>query len=305
MNKLIHLLLILLLLAATNNNAVADEKLKVVATLSTFANIAEQIGRERVAVSTIAAPRFNPHFIEPRPTDILRVKKADLFLHSGLDLEAWRGPLVNAAGNTAVRPGGNRELALAAGIKLLNVPQGPLSRAQGDIHLFGNPHYWLSPVNGLIIADSIAKKLTAIDPKGAELYKKNFAEFQSRLITKMETWRQLMAAYKDAELIGYHDEWVYLMDFANLQMNEFLEPKPGIPPTPKHLEYLTEIIKQRGIKLIVQATFYPKEAAESLASRTGAKQLLLCQNVNETEDCSDYIKTIDYNLQSIAEALQK
>lgn len=130
------------------SSEVYAEKLKVLTTLSSFAAIAKEVGQDNVAVDWIAAPKFNPHFIEPKPSDVLRLKRCDLFVHGGLDLEAWRGPLVDAAARVDIRDAGPRQLDLSSVVNILNVPEGVISRAQGDIHLFGNPHYWLDPRNG-------------------------------------------------------------------------------------------------------------------------------------------------------------
>ncbi|MCB0336157.1 MAG: zinc ABC transporter substrate-binding protein, partial [Bdellovibrionales bacterium] len=141
----------ILFLCFVSNFAFAEpiKKLTIVTTISTFADIAASVGGEYVETSSIASPRFNTHFIEPKPTDVLRLKRADLFIHGGLDLEMWRDPLVNASGRPDFRVGGERQLDVSSSVTLLDLPSGPLSRASGDIHLYGNPHYWQDPKNGL------------------------------------------------------------------------------------------------------------------------------------------------------------
>mgnify|MGYP005725612385 FL=1 len=280
----------------------ADEgkKLKIVATTSTFADIASEIGGDHVETTSIAPPRFNVHFIEPRPTDVLRVKRASLFIHAGLDLELWRGPLVDAAGRAAVRPGGERELDLSSVIKLLDVPTGPVSRSEGDIHLFGNPHYWQDPRNGKAIAQGISSKLIEMDPVHKKAYEASLANFISKLELKMSEWTQLRSTFRNTELIAYHNEWVYLTEFLGVEIQYFLEPKPGISPGPKHIEFLRDYIQERNIPGIVQASYYPKKASNSLARDTGASVEVLCQNVSELESCSSYIEMLDFNVHSIA-----
>lgn len=277
------------------------DQLKVVTTLSTFADLVEAVGGERIEVSSIASPRFNPHFIEPRPSDVLRVRRADLFVHGGLDLEVWRGSLVDAAARPDVRPGGKRELGLAEGVHLLNVPSS-LSRAQGDVHQFGNPHYWHSPANGVVMAETIARKLSELDTDGARYYHERLEEFRKELSAGMERWKQMLAPYRGRELVGYHDEWAYLMAFGGLTMEQFLEPKPGIPPSPQHLLTIERYIRSRGITGIVQATFYSLRAARSLAEATGANVVLLCQNVDELRECSSYRNMLDYNVAQIVKS---
>lgn len=279
------------------------ERIKIVTTLSSYADIARAIAGENAEVRSIVSPAFNPHFIEPKPSDVLRLKRADLFIHSGMDLEAWRDPLVNAAARSELRSGGDAQLDLSRNLKILEVPEGPLSRAQGDIHIFGNPHYWLDPRNGRIIAGDIAAKLSAIDRPNAGLYRDNLEKFTERLDRKIGEWSVKMKPFAGRELIGYHNEWIYLMNFCGLRMNRFVESKPGVPPGPRYIAELEAYIKEHRIAAIIQATFYPKEAAESLRKSTGIKPLYLFQNVGETEDAPDYIAMIDYNISAIAGAL--
>ena len=281
-----------------------EKPLNVVATLSTFGDLVKVIGGETVAVSSIASPKFNPHFIEPKPSDVLKVKKATLFVHAGLDLELWRGPLLDAAGNTNAFPGAPGELDLSQGIALLEVPSGPVSRAQGDIHLYGNPHYWMNPENARTIAQTISDKLRAMDPQHQDTYQLNLQEFLQQLEHKILEWRTKLAPYQGREVIGYHREFMYLMDFAGLKMRAFLEPKPGIPPTPQHIQFIEQYIKEQRIPTVVQATYFPRQAADALAKRTGVKAVLLCQNVRELPACGDYIAMMDYNVNQLVDALR-
>jgi len=301
--KIFKNIIFVVCLLISSTYARADSPMKVTATLTSFADLAKTIGGEWVEVKSIASPKFNPHFIEARPSDVLKVKNADLFIHAGLDLEAWRGPLVDAAARSDIRSGGEHQLDLSQGISLLEVPGGPISRAEGDIHMFGNPHYWLDPRNAAIMAKAIALKLSELDPSHQATFNENLRVFNEKLESKMSEWQKLLAPFNGQELIGYHNEWVYLMSFSNLKMLQFLEPKPGIPPTPKQLEFLVEYITQKKIKGIVQATFYTREAGDTVASRSGAKLLLLCQNVGELSEASDYIAMIDYNVSQIVGAL--
>lgn len=297
--KIKLLFLFLMLLCNT-----ASAQLKVVTTLSSYADIAKNIGADLVEVKYVVSAKFNPHFIEPRPSDVLKVKNADLFIHSGLDLEAWRGSLVDAAANAEIRTGGSKELDLSAGISLLEIPNKPISRAEGDIHIFGNPHYWIDPKNGIIIAKEIAAKLILIDPKNQSVYQGNLDSFVTKLQGRINYWQNVLSPYQGKELIGYHNEWIYLIKFAGLKMDKFLEPKAGIPPTPKQIQYIIDYIKTNQIKGIVQTTFYSKDAAEEIADKAGTKVITLCQNVGELSEVDSYIKMIDYNLNQIAGVLK-
>ena len=282
--------------------AYAVPKLRVVATLSGFADLVKKIGGDHVDVHTVASPKFNPHFIEPKPSDVLRTAKADLLVHAGLDLEAWRPPLVEAASNIKVIPGGSGELDLAQGITLMEVPTKPISRSQGDIHMFGNPHYWMDPENGKPMAKSIADKLGEMDPEHQKEYQANLASFLTKLDAKIKEWKAQIASDRGKEALAYHNEWCYLCGFTGIKIEQFLEPKPGIPPTPKHLAFLEEYIKGHHITAIFQASYYSKDAARALEKRTGIKMYLLCQNVGELPEASDFFSFFDYNIGQLRKA---
>lgn len=296
--------IILLILLGLGNTQSALAELKVVTTLSTYADLVKTIGAQAVEVKSIASPRFNPHFIEPKPSDVFKLKQADLFVHSGLDLEAWRDPLVQASGRSDFKSGGAAQLDLSVGVSLLEVPTGQPSRAEGDIHLFGNPHYWLSPENGLVMARSIAAKLSQMDSEHSEEFKQNLAQFESKLKARILAWREELSAFRGSELIGYHNEWLYLVDFLGLQITQFLEPKPGIPPTPRHIEELLRFVKEKKVRVIIQASFYSTDASETLARMSGAKLKVLCQSVGELPEATDYIAMLDFNISQIVEGLK-
>ena len=281
----------------------AAQPLRVVATLSVFADLVKQIGGEDVEVSYVASPRFNPHFIECKPSDVLKVKRADLLVHGGLDLEAWRGPLLDAAGNLDLFQGGKGELDLSVGIPLLEVPNRSLSRLMGDIHIYGNPHYWLSPENAKIMARAIGEKLSELDPAHAAAYQRRRDEFLKRLDERIAQWKQTAAAIQGKEVIAYHNEWPYLAEFLGIKIEQFLEPKPGIPPSPKHLSFLEEYMKAHKIRVIVQPTYFSRAASEALAKRTGAKVVMLCQNLGELPQAGDFLSFIEFDVQQLVQAL--
>ena len=282
-----------------------ERPMRVVATMSTFADLAKTIGGDRVEVSYVASPKFNPHFIEPKPSDVVKVKRADLFIHAGLDLELWRWPLLDAAGNTKLFQGGPGELDLSHGIELLEVPSRTVSRSQGDIHIYGNPHYWTDPNNAIVMAQSIAAKLSELDPAHAAVFDERMRAFTRQLGQQMTNWQQRLQPFHNQEFIGYHNEWPYLMRFAGLHTEHFLEPKPGIPPTPQQIEFIQQYIKAHSIRGIIQATYFPAQAAETLAKRTGAKVVFLCQDVGEVPACSDYVAMLDYNVNQLITGLSQ
>ncbi len=286
------------------SQASAAQPLRVVTTLSTFADLVKQVGGDDVEVAYVAPPKFNPHFIEARPSDVLKIKKADLFVHAGLDLEAWRDPLLDAAGNPNAFPGQSGSLDLSKGIALLEVPDKPLNRLMGDIHLYGNPHYWLDPENGRLMAKTICDKLCEMDPAHCDPYHARLESFLKKLDQKETEWKPLLAVLHGKELLAYHNEWPYLASYAGFETRQFLEPKPGIPPSPKQLAFLQNYIAQKQIKAIIQPTYYPKDNSGRLAQRTGARLVVICQNVGELPQASDYLLMIDYDLRQIAATME-
>lgn len=286
------------------NPLYATAPLKVVTTTTFFADLVKKIGGDHVEIKSIASPKFNIHFIQPKPSDVRNVSKADLYVFAGLDLEAWSDPLVEAAGKPEFFRGGARSVDLSTDIRLLKVPTGKISRSQGDIHLFGNPHYHLSPENAKIMARTLTEKLRAIDPANASYYEENERVFVSQLDAKMTQWKELCSHCVGQEIISYHDDIEYFANFLGLKAEQFLEPKPGMPPTPRQLEFLENYVRSRNIKAIVMPTYFPRDAAENLARRIGAKVVTVSQNVGELPMTDDIFSFFDYNFKQISEVLK-
>ncbi len=231
------------------------------------------------------------------------MKNADVFVHSGLDLEAWREPLLTAAGNPRAIRGGAGEINLVEGIRLLNVPPPGTTRASGDMHQFGNPHFWLGPENALTMASTIARRLSEIDSVNASSYESSLAAFNAQLTQKIEEWNTRLATASGVELVAYHDEWRYFSEFAGVTIEQFLEPKPGIPPGPKQLAQLQSYIEQHGVKAIVYTAVTPSKPAETLAKRTGVRTVEFAQGVGEIKAVDNYIALIEYNVSQLLSAL--
>ena len=302
--KSVFFLTALLGLFLTTKPLFAAEPLKVVATQAMYADIVKQIGKHKVDVKFVASPKFNVHFIQPKPSDVRNVSHADLVVYTGLDLEEWWGPLLEAAGKPDFFPGREKSIDMSRAIRLLNVPDHPLSRAEGDIHLFGNPHITMSPENVKIMAQTVFEKLKEVDPGNASLYEGNEKAFISTLDQKIIEWKALCTDFKGQEIISYHEDIAYFADFLGLKAEQFLEPKPGIPPTPKHLEFLQEYVKAHNIKAIVMPTYFPRDAAENLTKRIGGKVVTICQNLGEIPGTDDVFSFFDYNFKQISEALK-
>jgi len=283
----------------------AQEKpLNIVATQTIYADLVKQVGGDRVNVKAIASAKYNIHYIQPKPSDVKTVSYADLYVNTGLDLEAWSDPLLEAVGKPELFRNGKRNVDLSQGISLLNVPDYPVSRSQGDIHLFGNPHIQMNPENAKIMVRTIVKKLKEIDPSNGSLYDQNAQAFLTKLDQKISEWKTLCAHCRGEEIISYHENMAYFADFLGLKAEEFLEPKPGIPPTPKHLVFLENYVKEHHVKAIVLPTYSSRTEAEKLANKIGAKVVTICQSTGEVPGTEDFFSFFDYNFKQISEALK-
>lgn len=282
----------------------AAKKIKVVTTTSTFASIVQEVAGDKADVYFIASPNRDIHFITPTPKDVLKVKNADVFVHAGLDLEAWRVPLLDAVGRTDLMPpAGERAIDVSKGISLKEIPTS-LSRIQGDMHAFGNPHYWLAPSNAKIIATNIAEGLSRLYPEEADFFRKNADEFNRKIDEKMKEWRQEISPYQGQTVVAYHNSWPYFMDEFGWVILGFLEPKPGIPPTPKHMEEMIQTMKDKKTKVIVKEVFHEKKAPAKVAKATGAEVATLATEVGEIKG-GDYIRLIDEDVHQLVEAFKK
>ena len=281
----------------------AADKIKIVTTTSTFASIAKSITGEKAEIYAIASPNRDIHFISPTPRDIMKLKKADVFVHAGLDLEAWRVPLLDAVGRLDLMGlHGERQMDLSKGISLLEIPSS-LSRAQGDIHAFGNPHYWLNPLNGKIMAQNIVDGLAGLYPQDAELFKKNLQEFNVKMDAKLKEWQEQLAPFQGAPVVVYHNSWPYFIERFGLLTLGYVEPKPGIPPSPRHIQDLIRRMKEKGCKVIIKEIFHESRAPKKIAKETGTVVVTLATEAGETQ--GDYFALFDEDIRQLVEALSK
>ncbi len=301
MKKIILFLIFVLL---TGNSFAADKPLKVVAATTFSADLMRKIGGDLVKVEFVASPKFNIHFIQPTPSDVRKTAHADLFVFYGLDLEAWADPLLEAAGNPQLFRGGERNLDLSPGVKLLNIPTGNMTRAAGDLHLFGNPHYTLNPENALIMAENAAAKLSEIDPRHMANYRANADAFEIKLKQKITEWKMMSVPAAGKEVIAYHEDLAYLANFMGFKSEMFLEPKPGIPPTPQHLAQLTEYARKNHVNVIAVASYYPRGSVDKLAQKIGARVAVVIQSPGEIKGTEDIFSFYEHNVRALAEALR-
>ncbi len=293
---------IILLLAAAP--AQAQPKLDVVASLPDLASIAALIGGDRVEAFAIATGYQNPHFVDPKPSYITRLARADVFVTTGLDLEiGWVPPLLQSARNGKILKGGPGYVDASAGVPLLQVPASA-SRDQGDIHIYGNPHYWLDPARGKIIAQNVYDALVRAQPAGQAYFAANLKRFNETLDQKMAQWEAKMRPYRGTRIIAYHNEWPYFEERFGLNIVDFLEPKPGIPPTPSQLAKVIRLMQQQAIKVIITSPYFKTDSADLVARKVNGQVVTLATSVGAFPEIKTYFDLFDFNVNALAKALQ-
>lgn len=272
----------------------AFAKIKVVTTLPSFADIAQNVGGDEVSVTPLTKGTQDPHFVDAKPDLILDLNKADLLIRAGLGLEdGWLPPLQTGSRNSRIQSGADGNLDVSSLIHLKEVPKTPLDRSMGDVHPGGNPHFMLDPNNGVILARGIADRLSKLDPSHAGDFRKRAENFSAALKKKIQAWKSALKPLQGKPVVTYHRSWVYFIDWAGLTDAGTVEPKPGIPPSPEHIVTLIHSMKERNVKLMVMEPFYPKGAAEQVATETGARLLVLPAEVKGEPDVKTYIDLFD------------
>ena len=280
-------------------------QLKVVTSTTDLADIASEVGGNKVSVRHIGEGYQDPHFIEAKPSFVLQLRDADVWAFVGLDLEiGWMPLLLDGARNPKIRAGGSGHVDVSKAIPLLDVPRGGVDRSQGDVHPRGNPHYWLDPENGRRIARLFRAKFSQLDPKNASAYDANTKAFEAKLAAAERGWQSQLAAIKGKPVVAWHTSWRYLADYTGMNIVGFMEPKPGVPPSPSHLAGLVNTIKRTGAKVIIMEPFYNRKTADFVAGKTGAKVLLLPPSVGGERGITDYVQLLKADIAKLAAAVR-
>lgn len=284
----------------------AEAKVRVVTTLSDLASLASTVGGERVEAESLARGYQDPHFVEPKPSFVLKLHAADLLIVAGLELEiGYLPPLLDQARNEKIRPAGAGYLDASAGCDILDRPTGQVTRAMGDVHPHGNPHYWLDPKNGLVIARAIAAKLTSLDPAGAPTFARNLADFEARLKAAEARWAARLAPFRGTKIVTYHNSWPNFAKAFSLDVVGFLEPKPGIPPSPQHKLEIINLMKGQKVPIILMEVYFDRKDPDFVASKTGAAVVVIPPSVGGEPEAKDYLSLFDVDVEKIAVALEK
>ena len=284
--------------------SVAHAKLNVVATTSDLGAIAREIGKDKVEVTSLTKPTEDPHFVDAKPSFIVKLNKAAMLIEGGLHLEiGWLPNLVVGARNQKILTGNSGYLIASAGVPIIEVPTS-VDRAMGDVHPLGNPHFMLDPLNGKIVAMHICDQLCQIDAANCNYYKDNLKDFTKRLEQKFSEWQKTLEPFRGTKIVTYHKTFSYFANRFNLNVVGTLEPKPGIPPSPTHINSLIPMMKNEGIKLILIEPFRERKTPEFAASQTGAKIIVFPIMVGSQKETGDYLSLFDYTINQIVSALK-
>lgn len=278
-------------------SAWAEDPLRVVGTIPDLVDIAKQVGGDRIEAVSIAVGYQDPHYVDPKPSFVVQLNRADVFVQVGLDLEiGWLPPLLNQSRNADIQRGGRGWVDASEGIEILQRPTRPLSRAEGDIHIYGNPHYWLDPLNGKIIAAHLERVFSSLRPDWAREFGSNRARFDARVDEAMRRWLDELAPYRGRKVIAYHNSWPYFERRFGLEIAGFIEPKPGIPPTPRDLVRVITMMRQENIGTIIHSVYYDEKPSEFVAQKASGEVITLATSVEGARGVDDYFALFDYNV---------
>ncbi len=292
---------LLAFLLAAGVSGTARAELSVVTSLEDLAALAEAVGGDRVEAFALARGYQDPHVVDPKPSFVLKLSRADLLISAGLDLEiGYLPPLIDQSRNAKIRPGAAGYLDASQGCEILQIPTQQVTRAMGDVHPFGNPHYWTDPENGRIIARSIAAKLTELDPAGREAYAANLAAFEARLTAKEAEWAAKLAPWAGLDVVAFHNSWPNFAQRFGLDVRGFIEPKPGIPPTPSHTLEIINLMQAERIPLILVEPYFDTRTPDAIARQTGAEVLTFYPSVGGTPEIDDYFALFDANIDALS-----
>lgn len=290
---------------AMSGSASAQGTLSVIATTEDLASIAREVGGDRIAVEAIARGYQDPHFVEAKPSFILKLQRAALLIVIGRELEiGWLPPLIQQSRNAKIQPGANGYLDASQQARILDVPQGQITRAMGDVHPLGNPHYWLDPENGRLVAREIATKLSQLRPGDKAYFDGRLADFSARLDGAEKRWNTAMAPYKGAKVVTYHRSYSNFAERFGLDIIGYVEPRPGIPPTPQHTLDLINEMKRQDVKLVLVEPYFDLKTPNAIGRASGAQVVVLPPSVGGVKEITDYFKLFDYDINLLVNAIK-
>ncbi len=294
-----RLLCLLTMLGAAG--ALADEPLAVVTTIETFADLARRVGGEKVRVESLSRGYQDPHFVDARPNLMVTLNRADLLIRVGLDLEiGWLPLLTQGARNEKIQPGQSGDLDASTLVEVLDVPQVKVSRAMGDVHPGGNPHYWLPPVNAVRIARGIAERLKQLRPGDAAYFDAQFQKFLAEVKQRAPAWEARAKPLAGLKVVTYHRSWIYVTRWLKIEEVGYVENKPGVAPSPVHLAELITLMQGQGVKKILVEEFFNHSIAETVANKAGAKVLSMPSDVGARPEIKSWFDLVEAVLTQLA-----
>lgn len=293
-STVVHSSVLLLIVSSS-----AFAKLKVVTTLPSFADIAKNVGGDEIQAVSLTKGTQDPHFVDAKPDLILQLNRADLLVNVGLGLEdGWLPSLLIGSRNGKIQVGSNGNFNVSSVMTLKEIPTTAVDRSMGDVHPGGNPHYMLDPRNGGVYAKALAERLGVLDPSHAADYKKRAGDYVAKLDTKIQEWQTALKPLYGTQVITYHKSWIYFTEWIGLKEVGYVEPKPGITPSPEHTVKLIMLMKEKKLGLILMEPFYPKGVAAEVAKQAKAKLLVLPSEVNGSPDATTYFGVFDTIMQT-------
>jgi ABC-type Zn uptake system ZnuABC Zn-binding protein ZnuA len=281
------------------------KKLNVITATTDMAALAQEVGGDRINVESLAKGYQDPHFVEPKPSFLLKLRQADLLITVGLQLEiGWLPPLITQCGNARIQVGAPGYLDASQFSEILEIPTGVVTRAMGDVHPLGNPHYWLDPDNGRRLARGFAQKLGDLDPADNAYFQQRFQDFDKRLSAAEQRWDAEMARYRGRKLVTYHNSFPNFAKHFHLDVIGYVEPRPGIPPTPSHTIELIGLMKRENCKLVLVEPYFDLKTPNSIGAATGAKVVVYLPSVGGEKQVTNYFELFDYDIGLITKAFQ-
>jgi zinc/manganese transport system substrate-binding protein len=298
--------LLAITLALVPLTARAQDKLNVIAATEDLASIAREVAGDKATVESLARGYQDPHYVEPKPSFILKLQKADVLIVVGRELElGWLPPLMQQSRNARVQPGGNGYLDASLHADILEIPQGQITRAMGDVHPLGNPHYWLDPENGKRVAKDVADKFSQLRPNDRAYFEQRLADFTTRVDAAEKRWLAAMAPYKGTKVVTYHRSFPNFAQRFGLDIIGYVEPRPGIPPTPQHTLDLINEMKRQNVKLILVEPYFDLKTPKKVAADIGGQVLVMPPSVGGVKEVTDYFKLFDYDINLLIDAIKK
>jgi zinc/manganese transport system substrate-binding protein len=298
-------ILALATLAGLGGATAAAAKLRVVTSLQDFASLAEAVGGDRIDTYALAKGYQDPHFVDAKPSFVLQLSRAKLLIAAGLELEiGYLPPLIDQSRNEGIHPGNAGYLDASIGGDILQRPTQVVTRAMGDVHPYGNPHYWTDPENGRVIARAIAARLTQLDPAGAATYAKNLGAFEARLTAKEKEWDAKMAPYAGTKVVTFHESWPNFAKHFRLVIVGTVEPKPGIPPTPSHTLEIINLISAQKVPVILVEPYFDSKTPNYIGQKTGAKVIIFYPSVGGIPAIKDYFALFDTDIDNFVAAMK-